>query len=209
MESSAPRQTKLASERRPRLRALLPILALCFGSALCADRPVEVSNMDPRISREAGKLLLLGEPFTGVLRQSIPAVAEKHRTPYADGLKDGVAVAHHDSGRLIATRSYVAGQKHGVHRTWYNDGTDKSYAEFDRDRYIRESLGWHPNGRPSEFKKYTDEGVVLAVKRWRDNGLIYMNLVLQEGQGIGVPGSKVCNPTSATNAIAKPGAREG
>lgn len=152
--------------------------------------------MDPRISRDGGKVLLLGQPFTGVLRQSIPAVAEKHRTSYKDGLRDGVAVAYHDSGQMIATRAYLAGEKHGVHRTWYNDGTNKSYTVFEHDRYVNESLGWHPNGRPAKYKKFDAAGETIVMKRWRANGLIYTNLVLKDGEAFGMPGSKVCNSTS-------------
>ncbi len=185
---------------------LIPATALLFLSAAvvsCGDRPLEISNMDPRITHESGKVFLLGEPFTGVLRQSIPAVGEKHVTPYRRGVKHGVAVAYHDSGQMIATRSYVAGEKHGVHRTWYNDGADKSYAKFERDRYVKESLGWHRNGRPAVYTRYSPTGETIVFKKWRANGLIYTNLVLKDGVEFGLPGSKVCNPTSETPALAK------
>ena len=177
----------------------LSVLIGCGAAVSCAEGQPEIRNTDPRLSIETDVYLFMGRPFTGMMRQHLPAVGETWLTPYRDALKEGLEVATHDNGQVLSRGAYVAGEKHGVHRTWFTNGNDKTYAEFNHGKYVNESWSWHSNGLVADYEKYTADGRALAVKRWRSNGLIYMNLVFQNEAPLGMPGSKVCNPTSDTS----------
>lgn len=175
---------------------LLPFLFLivtakCFGGS-------EIPYNDPGLSVRSGITYYQAEPFTGKIRQPIPAVGEVRLTPYKDGILHGTMVARGTSGQLLLRSEYAAGKKHGLQRTWYADGRDRSFGEFANGHYIGDHWAWHQNGKVMEFNRYDDRGKIIATKKWRSNGLIYMNLVFRDGQEFGLPGSKVCNPTSET-----------
>ena len=135
-----------------------------------------------------------GEPFTGTLRVRIPALGQVHRNRYRRGLQHGRSTEELNDGTLLAERRYIGGVKHGIHRTWFPDGTPSTRAEYHLGRYIGSAWSWHDNGRVSDFTRYDAEGQVVATKRWRPTGEIYMNFVFHNGEAIGMPGSKVCDP---------------
>ena len=181
------------------------ITELLFGAGLawfclvtaCVEKLPVVNATDPRLSVREDRLYLLGQPYTGTLRENIPAMRETRTTPYLEGQKHGLEIVRHDSGQELARGAYVAGQKHGVHRTWYASGGNRGYAQFEHGRYTGERLAWHENGRAFEYERFDEAGRAIASKRWRRNGLIYMNVVLQkDGEQLGLPGSKVCEPTN-------------
>ena len=159
----------------------------------------EIAYNDPRISISAGKTLFQGQPFTGTIRQPIPAVDEVRLTPYKNGLMHGTMESRNSSGRLLLVTHYVDGQKHGLQRAWYPDGKNLSYGEFVRGHYVGDHWVWHNNGKVLQFDRYDNDGQILAAKRWRSNGIIYMNFVYRNGEPLGLPGSKVCNPTKESN----------
>lgn len=182
MESSGLLQTRV------HILALL----LSFGAAACGS-PVVESN-DPRLSQSGPGVFLNGVPFTGKIRTEIPAADEVHFTSYKNGLEDGTSTVETSSGKLLASRAYRMGIKHGIHRTWYASGVQKSYAKFQFGRYTGQVWQWHDNNVPAQFDLYNERGEIQASKVWRRTGQIYMNHTFQNGAAIGMPGSKVCDP---------------
>lgn len=184
-----------------RAAGLLLVLGLGFCVAHCDTTP-EISNTDRRITLRDSVTYFNRKPYTGLIRQSIPAVQEVRTTPYVDGLPHGTMIARQSSGQVLARGEYIAGDKHGLHRTWYKSGNDRSYGEFERGKYVKDHWVWHKNGNVMQFDRYNSNHEIVVSKKWRTNGLIYMNLVFHDGADLGLPGSKVCNPTSQTPAKA-------
>jgi len=161
---------------------------------------LEIKNTDPNLRMAGGRLFYYGRPFKGTLVEEIPALKEVHRTPYVEGIEHGVATVRAFNETLLARREYVAGIKHGLHETWYPDGQRRSYSEFINGNYSGEAWSWYPDGAPGEFTAYDEQGRPIAAKKWRETGKIYFNYVFHENAGIGMPGSKLCDPPPGRTA---------
>lgn len=172
------------------LLLLLPVLISSTGSS-CST---VVDSQDPTLGRQGELITLAGKPFSGRLRVAIPALRQVHLTTYKGGLAHGEATEVTESGKLVARRRYFRGLKHGVHETWHDDGKRMTYARFYLGRYVGDVWAWHSNGRPSDFARYNEQGQIVAQKRWRPTGKIYMNVAFAHGATLGLPGSKVCDP---------------
>ncbi len=154
-----------------------------------------IDHTDPGFSISRGLMLYHGSPFTGKMIQKNPTLDETFITTYRNGLEDGEYTARKGNGQLLEQRFYLAGEKHGIHRTWYDNGNNRSYAEFMKGKYINESWSWYENGKPAKLDKYNEKGDILATKVWNRLGIIYMNLSFNpDGSSAGLPGSKICEP---------------
>lgn len=175
--------------------------------AACS-RGAIVDASDPALSAAGGRLLYHGRAFSGLLRSTIPAMEELHFTAYRDGIQHGMSRKESSDGRLLAEYPYLAGMKHGLHRTWDREGQLRTYAEFRYGNYFGEVWAWYADGAPYEYRRYTEQGRLLMVRRWRNTGQVYLNQTFSlDGTALGMPGSKLCNPTEAAASAAQ-GARE-
>lgn len=177
------------------MRLVLTIL-IAAGIFACRGTGPVVSFDDPGLTSDQGPLYYKGKPFTGTIRREIPALKEIHKSHFRAGFEHGISTEETDEGFLVASRSYTTGAKNGVHRSWHRNGKPRSYAEFRMGKYVGEAWEWHDNGLPYNYALYDDNGQLLAEKRWRETGQIYMNNVFQNGVAVGLPGSKLCNPAN-------------
>jgi hypothetical protein len=180
--------------------AALPLL-LAFGCLGACTETVEGS--DARIGMAAGKILLAGKPFTGIIKQEIAGDFELRQTTYRDGLEHGRFTVH-KKGKLVEEREYVHGHKHGTHRGWHTNGNLKFVSNFDQGAYTGDQYTYHDNGQVFEYKKYTHAGKLLISKIFRQSGQVYTSQAFSaEGAAYGLPGSKLCNPVSQEKAKQK------
>ncbi len=174
------------------LRLTLFILAFLFTS--CQDDRLIDSN-DPNITMSQGKVFYKAETFTGKIRQENPILEEIYITSYKNGMEDAEYIAQKKSGQLLEKRFFKEGQKQGIHRSWFPNGNNRLYSEFDNGKYINDRWEWYDNTKPYIYEKFDTNGKILATKMWNRQGHIYMNIAFaKDGSSIGMPGSKICNP---------------
>lgn len=148
-------------------------------------------------------LLYKNQPFTGILKSTIPATAEVEFTEYKLGFQHGITRKETLDGKLLAEWPYFAGAKHGTHKTWDKQGRLRTHARFHMGNYVGEAWSWYPDGKPYDYRKYNDKGELLIARLWRPTGQVYLNQVFRNGEAIGMPGSKLCDPTEAEKAEAE------
>jgi antitoxin component YwqK of YwqJK toxin-antitoxin module len=150
---------------------------------------------DPNITMSQGKIFYRDKAFTGRIRQENLVMEEFFITSYKDGMEDGEYIAQKKSGQLLEKRFFKAGQKHGIHRSWFPNGNNRLYSEFDNGKYINDRWEWYDTGKPYIYEKFDKNGKILVSKTWNRVGHIYMNIAFtQNGSSAGMPGSKICNP---------------
>ena len=137
----------------------------------CQD--VIIENNDPNLSIQAGKYFYKGKTFSGKIRQENLIAKEEYITSFKDGLEEGEFIARKKDGQLLEKRFFKNGQKVGIHRSWFPNGNNRLYSEFDNGKYINDQ-----------------------------NGNIYMNVSFtKNGASVGLPGSKICNPIKPSEKI--------
>lgn len=179
----------------------IPVILL--AAVLCCSKEPVVESSDPTLSVNSGLILKDGKPFSGIVRSYIPATDEVELTAYRLGLQHGMTRKESSSGTRLAEWPYYAGAKHGVHRTWDRKGNLRSQAEFKLGSYSGESWAWYEGGKPYEYRRYSEKGELMVVRRWRPTGQIYLNQTFKNGLAIGMPGSKLCDPTEAEKIEAR------
>ena len=160
----------------------------------CSKQGPVIDAGSPGFEPKGIQLFYQGKPFTGILRSQIPALDQGELAEYHAGLQHGITREQTLDGKLIAERPYYAGAKHGIHKTWHENGQMKTFVEFKYGKYAGEAWSWYPSGKPFDYRKYNDQGELLLSRKWREDGQIYMNQVFQNGEAIGMPGSKLCDP---------------
>lgn len=182
-------------------RTLLAVSAAAW--LLCCRPSAVVEANDPNLQAIGGRLVYAGKVFSGEVRSYIPAIDEVEFTRYRHGIQHGLSRKESADGSLLAEMPYYAGAKHGVHRSWNRDGRLVSYAQFEMGEYTGDAWLWHASGAPYELRKYDSAGQLLLTRRWRENGQIYLNQVFLDGAAIGLPGSKLCDPTAAARRVTR------
>jgi len=163
----------------------------------CQD--IIIENNDPNLSIQAGKFFYKGKTFSGKMRQENLIANEEYITSFKGGLEEGEFIARKKDGQLLEKRFFKNGQKVGIHRSWFPNGNNRLYSEFDNGKYINDRWEWYDNGQPSTFEKFDNEGRILVSKKWYRNGNIYMNVAFaKNGASVGLPGSKICNPIKSS-----------
>ncbi|MCE9500874.1 MAG: hypothetical protein K8R21_10305 [Leptospira sp.] len=173
-------------------------LALLFLMQCQEEVTIEIS--DPNLVMQGGKFFYNGEGFSGKIRQENPVMEEEYITSYKNGMEDGEYIARKKNGQLLEKRFFKEGQKHGIHRSWFPNGNNRLYSEFDNGKYINDRWEWYDNNQPYIFEKFDANGKILVAKTWNKFGHIYMNIAFaKNGSSVGLPGSKICNPIKKTS----------
>jgi hypothetical protein len=175
-------------------RGLL-VIALTAGAA-SAGCAAEVRADDPELAYLGEHLVHRGRLFSGVLITPLPAVDVVRRTPFRNGLAEGVESERYGNGSLAALREYRAGRKTGVHRGWFPNGRPSYRYEYASNQFHGDYWEWHASGALYAYARY-DNGQPIGRKVWREDGTIYMNYVFAAGAAYGLPGAKLCRQVRA------------
>lgn len=178
---------------------LLAVLAI----SACREQGPVVDAGDSGLAARNNLVLYKNKPFTGVVKSFIPAMGEVEFTEYKLGFQHGLTRTETLDGKLLGERPYFAGAKHGIHKTWDKNGQLRTYAQFQMGNYVGEAWSWYPDGKPYDYKKYNEKGELLIARMWRPTGQIYLNQVFHNGVAIGMPGSKLCDPSGVQTAEAE------
>lgn len=85
-------------------------------------------------------------------------------------LKHGLQKEWYTNGTLKLEGNYKNNYKDGIFRKWYENGQIKELATYRRDTLIGEGKWYHENGQMSSHEKYDNEGNLISIKQWNDEG---------------------------------------
>lgn len=190
------RRASKTTDRGPRKTRFTAGAALILTLAFAGACAAEVQSDEARLAYLGEHLVHDGRLFNGVLITRIPAADVVRRTPYRNGLIDGVEEERYANGSLAALREYRAGRKTGVHRGWFPDGRRSYRYEYSENQFHGDYWEWHASGALYTYARY-DQGRPIGRKVWREDGTIYMNYVFAAGAAYGLPGAKLCRQVRA------------
>lgn len=174
----------------------LLLFGLGLQAFLACSRVQSIAATNPGISVTRSVYYFRGLPFTGEIVTTIPSGHITRKTPYLNGREHGRETTVHDNGQLLEERFYDTGLKVGLHSGWYTDGTFRFHGRFVKGNHVGDFWGWHRNGVPHVFERYTESGQQVAAKKWRPSGQIYYNYVRVNGNHVGLGGSYLCDPAN-------------
>ncbi len=177
-------------------RGLFVIALAASAASGCA---AEVQSDDPELAYLGEHLVHRGRLFSGVLVTRIPAADVVRRTPFRNGLAEGVESERYGNGSLAALREFRAGRKTGVHRGWFPNGRRSFRYEYSENQFHGDYWEWRSSGGLYSYARYNN-GQPIGRKVWREDGAIYMNYVFAEGAAYGLPGAKLCRQVRANEA---------
>jgi antitoxin component YwqK of YwqJK toxin-antitoxin module len=167
------------------------LLVFVFLSAGGFTYQKTIQRPNPDIGFQGNYLLHKNKKFTGIVEMHLEGVNIIRKTPYRNGLIQGVEREYYSNGQLAAEREYHQGAKVGVHRSWFEDGKRRSHVEYANNQYHGETWEWHHSGALATYARF-EKDRCLGKKMWRADGAIYMNYVFPGGRPIGLPGAKLC-----------------
>lgn len=83
----------------------------------------------------------------------------------------GEVVEHGRDGAVTSSINYVDGIEHGSSRFWYPDGTLQSEATARRGVAVGVARDWYSNGKLAIERTFDDDGVLVEIKRWGEDGV--------------------------------------
>jgi hypothetical protein len=165
-----------------------PLFFLLFGLIGC-EKHIKRPSADITFADSA--LLYCGKLFSGVVETELQGVNVIRKTPYRNGLMNGMEEEFYENGQIAARREYSEDKKVGIHETWYSDGKRRAHYEYSNNQYDGEVWEWYNSGALAIYARF-EKGRSLGKKFWREDGKIYMNYVFPKGRPIGLPGTHLC-----------------
>ena len=109
--------------------------------------------------------------------------AEVHWT---DGERDGDFRNFDRDGNLTMQGAYVRGRPSGTQEEFWPSGAPRSVRHFDEGREVGLSRRWTRDGVLTREAEYTDTGVFVRERRWKDGELLSLREPVQiDGHGEG------------------------
>jgi len=154
--------------------------------------PEEYPENDPNFTLGyEGVVSYKGKIFSGFQIASYPN-GLKRKIEIKNGLQDGRTFDIYPNGVLASEYFYKEGKKVGIHRGWYESGHPRFYYEYNS---AGENHGdhweWQDNGHVYRISKF-ENGRLIGEKIWRKDGQIYSNYIYTPEKLYGVKGSKLC-----------------
>lgn len=181
----------------------LTLLFLLAVGRSGASQPHWLQADDSRLHLNGPRLLLLGQPFAGVLYQPASATRVGRLTLYQAGLRDGVAVTWYADGRIAAVRHYHQDRKQGTHLGWWPNGAARFVYHFEQGQSHGSQRTYFENGSPAtayHFDQGREDGTQQA---WSNQGELVANYVVRHGRRYGLLGAKPCYTNSAIESAAR------
>jgi hypothetical protein len=178
-----------APSRRSRAVIVAPAVVLAL---LAWSGEPEYAADDARLRTEAAVVLLDGRPVSGALVSEGDGVQLAKRTMYRDGVRHGVARSWYENGQLAYERRFREGTEVGTHRGWYYDGQLKFDYRF-RDGVLEGiARDWFADGTLYKDFRYEHGYESGAQRVWYVDGTVRANYVVRNGRRYGLIGAKGC-----------------
>ncbi len=176
-----------------RNKLLCGLVLLCaIGGCRPDTNRVKVNITDANLNLRAGVFYYHDVAFTGTVFSLYPTGDTARAETFIEGKEDGWLKWWYPNKQLQQLRYFADGKKIGVHRGWWEDGTQKFEYNFVNDEHEGEAKEWFRNGklfRLFHYKAGHEEG---SEKMWWDNGKIRANYVVIDGEKFGLFGQKLC-----------------
>ena len=93
--------------------------------------------------------------------------------PVKQKVKDGILREYHNNGRIYSEINYKDGKKHGLFRTWFDNGQLHDSAYFENDSLIGYGVSYYHNGvKNYEEQRNKSHKKFGYFKFWYDNGVL-------------------------------------
>lgn len=181
----------------------LVFIYVCCLLISCTRNNMEVLTDNNELKLENGVLQYQNEPFGGFLASYYENQLPKTRAYYEDGRKEGEELKWHENGKIVEERFYQKGIKVGLHKAWWQDGTEKFQMSFnDKGAYDGTRMEWYKNGQLMLDFNYSNGKEVGCQRMWTDDGKTRANYVVIDGERFGLIGLKKCySVTSNQNEL--------
>lgn len=159
-----------------------------------------VKSGDENLQLTNGTLLYNNVPFTGVFKHYDALNKTNNETHYAAGYKEGLEVKKYDGGIIAEERFYKKGLKRGIHKGFWEDGSQKFEFGFnEKGSYEGSFREWYRNGQLVKQFNFVNGKENGSQKMWQPNGKIRANYVVKNGERFGLIGLKKCYTVNVTN----------
>ena len=108
------------------------------------------------------------------------------------GEKHGLYRSYYNNGKLFEVRQYKNNMATGRHYGYYRNGNMQfDYLYFDEKKvgYFKK---WFSNGSPYLFANYKDDKEEGLQQGWRPNGKLFLNYVAKDGRSYGLQETMLC-----------------
>lgn len=150
-------------------------------------------------SKQGELLLYLGKPFSGERIDLLPGIDILVEQEFQDGYLHGKEIEKDFQGNILASREYRYGIRDGRHVGYFPTGQKKFEYTYKDNLMEGEAWEYYQNGSVYTFLIY-EKGSEKLIKRWREDGQIYLNLVVKNGIAYGLAGGKLCNQVRADSS---------
>ncbi len=103
-----------------------------------------------------------------------------------------VTETHYADGRLESVRTYTHGEKDGLHRGWWPDGTPKFECRYDNGRAVGTCSEWYETGRLATVHRYAKGAEAGLQQGWSPAGDVLFAYDMRDGRRYGVLGAMNC-----------------
>jgi len=151
-----------------------------------------VATTDPNLVYMNGFLYYNKKAYTGWLFENYDNGNRAKEIPYYEGKIEGTMKTWYDNKKPEQVRTYVLGEKQGVHRGWWPTGSPKFEYNFVDDEHEGLAKEWFSNGklyRAFHYKQGHENG---QQQMWWEDGTIRANYVIKDNRQYGLIGRKLC-----------------
>lgn len=152
-----------------------------------------VDALDENLKLDNGVLFYKEVPYNGVLVSYYEAEKLKSKIEYVDGKKHGSENQWYINGNKFIERFYKEGFKTGVHKAWWEDGTQKFEYHFnEKGEFHGIVKEWYKNAQIFRVFNYVNGKELGSQRMWKSDGAIKANYEVVHGERFGLIGLKKC-----------------
>jgi antitoxin component YwqK of YwqJK toxin-antitoxin module len=142
----------------------------------------------PTISGRGTIAILVGAPFTGLVRDYYESGQLKDEWNYKDGNinGDGLRRSWYESGQLKEELNLKDGKPDGLLRFWYESGQLKEERNFKDGKLDGLRHTWTENGQPEDESNYKDGEREGLWRSWNENGQLNFENNYKDGKEHGL-----------------------
>lgn len=159
-----------------------------------------VQYPNKNIELKNGVLFYKRAPFSGILTSFNEVNKTNDISEYLNGKKEGEELKKYLNNTIAEQRYYKKGLKTGIHKAWWEDGSQKFLYHFNnKGEYDGNVKIWYANGqlyKDFNYKKGKESG---SQKMWQGDGKLRANFVTKNGERFGLIGLKKCYSVNTKN----------
>ena len=176
--------------------SLFPIAVCALLAGAGGSNEVTVSSDNPAISTRDGLVVMGAMRFTGRLITRDAHGAIIGQRSMREGLLDGSARTWYADGRPAEQREYHRGNKVGLHRGWWLNGTRQFECRYRDGLAVGTCTDWYDNRQVATVHRYIAGDEEGLQQGWSVAGALQFSYVRRDGRRYGVVGALKCKPSA-------------